>query len=441
MKIQLAGYYYSRNLGDAILCDCVRWLLARQYPEAEIRILDLSGRTEFQKAGVVPFSRQHQRKWRHEYNLMRFCSSYTPVDLEKYHEQRVFARSRSAILSAVWKEADCCVFAGGQIMTDWLALEVDAIAREFLSKGRNVYFVSAGTGPVSSRSLRRMYHKLFCDPHVRMITLRDHADFFNDYYRMPEEKKAVPAADCGLWTDEAYGVIQGSGDSVCGRQQERTDPQFGRQQMTSGESMEAAVPDRNGKIGVGFYYPSIPKADFVLSHMQKLIHYLEEQRIPWEAFTNGSGYDAGFGEYVLSTIPEMPENERRRHCRELERIPERPADLVHRIRGFQGILSFRLHSHVIAASLGIPSVAFVWDDKIRCFFRMMGCPERALAIGTDPEKTMRIFHAALSEGWNRELILSRRQESAEMLLNALNGDERLRDSCRGAAAGGVDKTD
>ena len=52
--------------------------------------------------------------------------------------------------------------------------------------------------------------------------------------------------------------------------------------------------------------------------------------------------------------------------------PTSTKELVNDINQFDSIVSFRLHSHIIAASYGIPSFAIYWDNKQVDFFHKIG---------------------------------------------------------------------
>lgn len=93
--------------------------------------------------------------------------------------------------------------------------------------------------------------------------------------------------------------------------------------------------------------------------------------------------------------------------------------LVKTISRFQSIISFRLHSHIIAASLGIPSVAVVWDDKVRGFFGKIGHPERCCTLLDGPEKILNKLEKARQQGVDCKLIAEQSRSSAKWLKKAI----------------------
>ena len=59
----------------------------------------------------------------------------------------------------------------------------------------------------------------------------------------------------------------------------------------------------------------------------------------------------------------------------LMKRPITPEELVYNITGFEKIVSFRMHSLIVATSFGIEVRGFVWDDKVRTYLTKLGYPE------------------------------------------------------------------
>ncbi|MEE3420700.1 MAG: polysaccharide pyruvyl transferase family protein [Lachnospiraceae bacterium] len=384
MKILLLGLYDSRNLGDAVLCDCTKAVLEEAFPEAEIVIGDLLGRTEFDPYGILPFSPKEQKKNRLRNSLRDVASRFTPLDRVYDHERQVLWRNLDRMKENRISDADAVVFAGGQVLTDTLALEAAWLVRPYLRRGTPIFFNACGTGKQVSPHIRGILREILADPAVRYISVRDHAREVSCKYGC----RAGDVFDFGLFAPQVYGVRL---------------PQ------------EPSPMAQTSPIGLGFMYPSDMDEEKVRNFWMRLIAYLEEMQIPWRAFCNGSGRDMGFAGYVLRSMPKVYDE----HRTDLEAIPQTPADLVRTVTGFRGILSFRLHSHILAASLGVPSVAFVWDDKVNEFFRKMGCPERSLAISAKPRQIWQTYLAAEKEGWNRSLIAEGLNSSRGQLIDAV----------------------
>ena len=100
-------------------------------------------------------------------------------------------------------------------------------------------------------------------------------------------------------------------------------------------------------------------------------------------------------------------------------VPSKPEELVKTISQFKSIVSFRLHSHIIAASLNIPSVSVVWDDKVRIFFEKIGHPERCCNLRCGAEEVLSKLDKAEKEGIDGVLVAEQKRFSAEWLTCAV----------------------
>ena len=92
------------------------------------------------------------------------------------------------------------------------------------------------------------------------------------------------------------------------------------------------------------------------------------------------------------------------------------------LAGFQSIISFRLHSHIIAASLDIPSVGVVWDDKLRFFFQKTGHEERCCTVSDKPETVLKKLQIAENEGYDRLLLEKQKNDSANLLFDMISSE-------------------
>lgn len=97
--------------------------------------------------------------------------------------------------------------------------------------------------------------------------------------------------------------------------------------------------------------------------------------ISWKLFTNGSQSDIEFAQRIKSELGLSA-----------DRICDHPASsesLVKTVTQFDNIISFRMHSQIIAASYGIPCFGFVWDDKIKEFYQKIGYPNNCIVPEDD----------------------------------------------------------
>lgn len=203
MKIAVIGLYYASNLGDAVICDSVEYLLRRQYPSAQIDVIDIEGNSEFAEQQPTSFRLLQRRKW----NLQRDCF------LTKYHiSDRIFywqnlsaEKQEQFYEKTAERNYDLAVFAGGQLFMDWLALDICGFLKAFQNYGTPVIFNACGAGFSVSDTIRKMMARHLHGGHVRLISTRDDADKIEKMYDL-QKGEAIRTYDPALWSGEVYGV-------------------------------------------------------------------------------------------------------------------------------------------------------------------------------------------------------------------------------------------
>ena len=138
-------------------------------------------------------------------------------------------------------------------------------------------------------------------------------------------------------------------------------------------------------------------------------------RIPWKIFTNGDQNDIMFSKYIIDQITELDQP----YENYMAPMPTKPEELVSMLSCFKGIISFRLHSHIIAASLQIPSVALVWDNKLRFFFKKLGYDNRCFTVEETPEFIYKQMERVLEEGIDETLLEEQKRQAENLLLTAM----------------------
>ena len=379
MKILVFGSYFSDNLGDGVICECVKALLQKRCLWDEVSIMDLRNRDQFQMRGVksVKAIRKREcRKW-----LRAQISRMGIVDKQYKNEVNRMTQEREYFERLREQECDLVIVAGGQLFMDSYALRLHYITKCFAEKGIPIIYNACGAGPNYSKQIRKCLSETLENPGVYGVSCRDDVEKINCRYTMAS-KRTVPTYDPALGCSECYGVVR---------------------------DMESDV------IGLGIMAPTRSTVKASCFFWARLIRELERKGIKWKAFVNGSGSDYTFARYVLEAVPglDRPIEE----C--LVSIPLYPRELVETISQFKSIISFRLHSHIIAASLDIPSVAVVWDDKVRFFFEKIGHSERCCRLWDRPQKVLDKLIAAEKEGYDRALIEEQKHYSEKWLFNAI----------------------
>ena len=372
MNILVLGWYYSSNLGDAVICDCVAALLRRHLPQANIKIADVSGRTDFPARKQEDLSLMRPLRFRQK---LRTAATVLGWDKQMLHESWHLQNNLGRVNAAIAGDWDLVVFAGGQLFMDGIALYVSYITKYFEERGVPVIFNACGVGPSISRNIQKELGRALTSPCVRLVSCRDGADRINGWCGNPV---AVPTDDAALWADLCYGVEKAS----------------------------------DGVVGLGVLYPEALSPRRTAACWRRIIRELDARQIRWRMFSNGKERDMAFARSLLDGRPED---------RYLSPAPETPRELVELIASFRSIIGFRLHSHIIAASLDIPSVALIWDQKIPSFFAAMELDNRCFTIRDSAEAVVNALTDAEASPENCQTIIRHRKQARSLLLDTVDG--------------------
>lgn len=385
MNILLLGACDSGNLGDPVICDCAASWLRSHFPTARITVRDVYRRESRQTAsepGIKALREANAKQ-----HIIRAATAMG-VDLTCHFEQRRAARSRDYIETTCAGDYDAVVFAGGQMFMDRYALFLEAHVRRFRERDIPVFFNACGTGPAYSPKIARRLKQTLESPCVKYISCRDDAALVNRRYAPCLETYDPALAAAGI-----YGVCR----------EEKADT-----------------------IGLGVIFNVAVSEKKQTRFWLKLVRALEHRGQKWQFFTNGDPADMAYARTVLASMPELA-------GREGELLRPRdvePADLVRTIAGYQAIISFRLHSHILAASLDVPSVALVWDEKLPFFFEKIGHPERCFRVDSDPAAVLDALARAEKEGYDRVLLDAQANAAREQLIGAmLRAVPALKEDC------------
>ena len=378
MRILLLGSYYSSNLGDGAICECVAARLKRHFPAADIAIGDLLGRQRF--CTDETFEIEQLKTLSRKTQLRKLAYFALRWDKQLQHEEwrlNAAAKKLDELCSA---PTDLAVFAGGQMFMDAYALFLEHCVRCFSVRKVPVLFNACGVGPAYSESIRKRLESALQDPVVRLVSTRDDARLIEERYSPAQQTKVT--FDPALWCAEVYGVERKKGADT---------------------------------IGLGVMFTRSLPVSKLTGFWTQMIRTLERRGVKWKIFVNGDPGDVCLARNILSRIPELVGREEQ--C--LAPVPATPRELVEVISGFSGLISFRLHSHIIAASLGIPTAAVVWDEKLNFFFEKIGCPERCCSMRESPEKILQTLERAAQTGYHTQLITEQKQYADTLLRDAV----------------------
>lgn len=125
-----------------------------------------------------------------------------------------------------------------------------------------------------------------------------------------------------------------------------------------------------------------------------IIRSFEQNGTSYRLFTNGLEED-------LDILPDI--ESKLGHSLEVT-VPQSANDLIRIVSGFKGIITARMHSCIVAYSLGVPAVGLVWNRKLEFWGRNIGCSSCFLALeGLDPALAIRQLDTAMQEGYDRQL--------------------------------------
>jgi len=334
-KIVLCTARFSDNLGDAVISDCMYYLLAK-YGDRDVVHLDISGRVEWSLEKI---------SWL-KYFILKLPASFRVV---LFLVNWIF-RGRAKLLSSLRdcvQDHDVVVFGGGQLIldNDWIfPIKIDLISRYAKDKGVAVGFVGCGVGTKFGLVSKLIYESIFSRENTKYISLRDERSItlFNKFFSTNFDP--VLTYDAALYADEAYGI-----------KKELALNSINKIGLCVANSRELGLASGETQ---GF------DQRILIDGWRDLALLLVRRGFVVAFYTNGSAEDEIFktglsnlmaGEGV-SFVPR----------------PKSPVELVETIGGFDLLVAHRLHSSIIAASLGVRAIGLSWDKKVKSFYELTG---------------------------------------------------------------------
>ncbi|WP_172635009.1 polysaccharide pyruvyl transferase family protein [Amphibacillus xylanus] len=104
--------------------------------------------------------------------------------------------------------------------------------------------------------------------------------------------------------------------------------------------------------------------------------------------------------------------------RYIVQAPKRPKELVDIISSFRGIISFRLHSHIVACSLGVPGVSIMWDKKVKYFYENIQKPERVFELHSDSAKVITELIDAINNSYDEGIIREQKDFLKKLIVDS-----------------------
>lgn len=359
-KLVFVGLYDEKNLGDPIIAHCTEWLYSDCLPdgfETERLCLD------YVEHHDVPLS----------YRIIRKMLRLLRLDSDKYNDT-VMQGEYTKYFKKHIKGADLIIVVGGGLIKysyQYFFAGISGLLDAADLYGIPIVFNAVGiegydaANPRCAR-LKSALHKRA----LRHITTRDDIVTLRDYYF--DGNPSIPClkvADPAVWAAEAYGVTKKESNLV-----------------GVGVGREGLFHD-NGK---DF------SSEKFFNFYCHLVEELSRSGVSVELFTNGLEYDNEFAYKIREEL-------KLRKIIVGIRIPRVPEEMLNIISSYRCILAARLHSCIVAYSLDIPAIGFVWNDKLKLWGKNIGADEFFIeAENMDVDFVMKQFARLLHYRYPKE---------------------------------------
>lgn len=263
---------------------------------------------------------------------------------------------------------DAIVFAGGGLIKfrqENLYRQVSQIIMEAQKHEVPVFLNCVGVEGYDEQDPRCLQLvEAINQPCVKMITVRDDIACLKEHYIENERIRVREVFDPALYSEETYKTIKCDLDETIG--------------------LGIAREDLYKDYGI----TSIDR-NYLIKFWKDVISLLEQKGYRWEIFTNGLDTDEAFAQIILDEVG---------HGKKI-RQPFNARELISQIRRMSGMIACRMHSNIIAYSLGIPSIGLVWNEKMTFWGTKCGYPERYIPYTKLEARTVvEALVSALQEG-------------------------------------------
>lgn len=358
-RILVLGRNKDPNLGDVVITDACAYLLDRIIRSINNSFFWRKSRFIFGRAMEIP-----------------------PV--EKANVNNV----KEANVKANMEKYDKIVFPGGGINS--MKVTNALLERMKITLRTKFYFNAIGVHPVRhKKALAKNIEKVLNDKRVRQVTTRGDFEMTREYIKRDMAYPVEWIVDPALCSNDVYGVSR---------------------------------DEKSEMIGIGPIRPEIfveqdrsITVEEVYAMYGKLFEEADARGYKWKVFCNGTERDYEFAVEVLERFGYDKD-------RYLVRRPTKARELVEDISAFKGVIAARFHANIIATSLSVPSVALVWNVKMRGFSELVGCPERYIEDRDkllDAAYLLDTLEEAMRTGYDRARIAEAKNKAYRTLKNVV----------------------
>lgn len=375
MKILLIGEYYSENLGDPLICKIVQKTIVQEYPDATVIPFDMSGRTDMSGYYEIEDYNFSQKLFLRCSEMFKGIFHRGALFRAYLSDQQRYLRTMCCLEEILSKNRiDLAVFAGGSLFMDYFAGIIYCIVRRLACKNIKVIFHACGMSELSEESAT-LLRKVFTHRNVRSVSLRDSYYKFINTFRI--SNKISQTYDTGLSCSKYYPASQ----------------------------------ETVAEYGVGVI--NLPE---LFGFQKAMIEYFIDRKMSFKIITNGAMYDYNFALTLLDAIGIGKEEQ----SKYIYKRPTTIEELVCEITSFKYIISFRMHSQIVAVSFGIPSFGFVWNSKVKDFYDKMRLSKNYAVPEGKFEDKFKSEVLDMDSRWLSQKAQAQGGESQETLIHHIN---------------------
>lgn len=335
MKIALLGLHHDANQGDPLICLCVKKLMENEIREIEWVDFDLNHKRYFSFSDKI-----YIKVIEYLFKINEKVNSFWSIDLLSKINFYLLTTAYKSVL----KDIDFGMIAGGGIIHykhhDY-ATGICAFINACIKSSKDVFINAVGIEGFEEKSKRcKLFKHFLSSDNVKIITTRDDIETLQTYYLHGSKNKYLgKVADPAIFCSDLLKINKNT---------------------------------KSSKIGIGLIRGSIFsdfKSDFdetrLATYYYEIVRLCVETDMEFEFFTNGYYKDLE----ILKLVEEkcnfnLP-----------YKVPQNAKELVKIISSYQGIITARMHSCIIAYSLNIPAVAFNWCEKLKFWGETIGKPD------------------------------------------------------------------
>ena len=338
-RIAFLGYHTDANLGDPLICETVKHMYRNVLLE-ETEWIPLNLRDCFEG---VPMNLKNKVA-KGLFVLIRRVNHH--IHLSLWDTLRVYLAAQG--YDALLKDADWGIAAGGGVIhyrthDSWIG--VCAFIRACGKREIPVILNAVGVEGFEPENHRcRLLSHYLCASNVKYISTRDDFATLQQYLTDAPQKPIDKVVDPAIFATKVYPIEK--------------DPE-------------------SRTIGIGLIRNDIfhdYHTDYDMCHLPEyyagLCKGIEEMGYSWEFFTNGNNED-------LAIVPDI---EKLLGLNIEVRIPKTIEELIATIARYQGIVSARMHSCIVAYALQVPAVAFVWNEKLAFWGQNIKQPQNFISV-------------------------------------------------------------